>query len=141
MKKLLLAATLLLLLVWATCHNRRIDEENSLNSEPPTETIAYSENKIDPEHIVFRLTHMMGEKMKQPAYFTLEGTKWTLDLGDGSEIDYEVISSDKYNPMCGIKAMDNFGDLATICVTKQPAHTLIQFSYADKTMTYFGELN
>jgi hypothetical protein len=88
----------------------------------------------------FILTHLLGEKMKNDAYFTLSGdTEWTLDYRNGEIIKYKLISYNKYSQLCGMKCVDSLGDSCEICISKQSGNeTIITIEYDKGVLTYKG---
>src|SRR5690606_13699943 len=88
----------------------------------------------------FVLTHLLGKKLKTPAYFYVGNKKiWRLDFRNGDKINYTIISMNEDNLMCGISARDNLGDYCEICITKTSGNnTKIEFKYGRKRLTYSG---
>ncbi|WP_394991108.1 hypothetical protein [Emticicia sp.] len=88
----------------------------------------------------FILTHLLGERMKNDAYFTLTGdTEWTLDYRNGDKIKYKIISYNKYNQLCGMDCVDSLGERCEICISKQSGNeTIITIDYKKGVLTYKG---
>src|SRR5690606_14517061 len=66
----------------------------------------------------FELTELNGKKIPKPAIFYVyaNSTKWTLDYRNGDKIVYTILSGNDYDPLCGLNAVDSFGDRCTICI-------------------------
>jgi len=88
----------------------------------------------------FVLTHLGSIKLSQNAYFKAGDTKtWTLDLGKGNKIYYLITGRVGNNPMCGLTAKDNLGDICAICITKLSGDNVeIELRYSSRTFTYKG---
>lgn len=90
----------------------------------------------------FILTHLLDTKLTKNAYFIVGDMKvWELDFKNGKKINYTIVSMNPDNPMCGITAKDNFGDICEICITKTSGdNTKVEFKYNGKRLTYNGYL-
>lgn len=90
----------------------------------------------------FVLTHALGMKLNPKAYLTVGNHKnWKLDMGNNDIINYNIISMNKDNLMCGIRAQDSFGDYADICITKKEGNkTSVEIKYDGRRIRYDGYL-
>jgi hypothetical protein len=109
------------------------------------------DNRIDKELViesnssqsyVFVLTHLLDKKLTNDAYFYVGNMNvWELDFRNGNKIQYNILSMNSENLMCGISAKDNFGDYWDICITKIAGDkTEIDFTFNEKRLTYKGYL-
>lgn len=90
----------------------------------------------------FNLTECLGKDLIKPATLTVDAasTNWLLDFNNGSSLTYTVISGNEYDPMCGLKAKDNNGDMCEICIKKnEDDRTTVTFDYSGKKMIYKGD--
>lgn len=88
----------------------------------------------------FVLTHLENIKLKTNALFTAGDTKnWILDLRRGNKIYYTIRGRVGNNPLCGLTAKDNLGDVCAICITKLNGDNVeIELKYGAKTFRYYG---
>lgn len=96
-----------------------------------------------PQTYKFVLTHMLGKKLDVSAHFVTGNTRnWVLDFRNGKKINYKITSMNEQNPMCGINALDQFGDRASICITKTTGDGVaVEIKYGDKRIQYKGYLS
>jgi len=89
---------------------------------------------------VFILTHLENIKLKTSARFIAGDTNnWTLDLRNGNKIYYTITGRVGNNPMCGLTAIDNLGDVCAICITKLSGDKVeIELKYRTRTFRYYG---
>ena len=127
MKKILLFCTCLILLGMTTPNNSR-------TITPPTAE--------DVQSYTFVLTHLLGKKLTQKAHFTVGNISvWTLDMRNGSKIKYTITGQVGSDPMCGLTAKDNFGDVCAICIEKKSGDGVeVEIRYTKGTFTYTGYL-
>lgn len=78
------------------------------------------------------ITEAFGKRLTTPAHFSIGNKKvWVLDYRNGSKINYTIIAGNKYNPLCGIKAVDSNGDSCEICFINQgDGSMIIEFKYS-----------
>lgn len=129
--KWLFVAAIVMLVFKCACTNNSKPSDSKESDYETTEVDTVATRKM------FTLTSLMGKELSTPAKFYVEGSKWELDTGDES-IFYTIISGDKYNPMCGLNAVDSNGDECEICITKLSDRSTVSFEYAAGKMTYEG---
>ena len=98
----------------------------------------YNQNK---KVTKFILTECLGMEMPKNATFNIptNGDNWSIDFNNGDVIIYKLQTLNKYNMLCGITAIDNFGDNCEICITPDgDKKAIITFKYGSKTITYKG---
>jgi len=88
----------------------------------------------------FILTRLENIKLKRSARFIAGDTnQWVLDFRNGSKITYTITGRVGNNPMCGLTAKDNLGDVCAICVSKLSGDNVeIELKYSTKTFRYYG---
>lgn len=88
----------------------------------------------------FNLTECLGKDLVKPATFTVDptSTNWELDFNNGTSLTYTIISGNQYDPMCGLKAKDSYGDRCEICIKKEGDETVVTFDYSGKKLVYRG---
>ena len=89
----------------------------------------------------FSLTECNGKSLKKPATFYLntKSTRWTLNFNNGDIAVYNILAGNKQDPLCGLDAVNSFGDKCTICITPGSSGQItIIFNYSGKRMTYKG---
>jgi len=86
----------------------------------------------------FVLTHLLGKKLPKAASFYVDGSRWKLDYNNGDKIYYTVVSGNEANPLCGINTVDSNGDACEICITKNGSSSIIEFKYAQGTLSFNG---
>jgi len=101
-----------------------------------------NDDKVNSKRYKFVLTHMLGKKLDNNAYFYVGDFKvWELDFRNGDVINYTIVSMDSNNTMCGITAKDSYGDFCEICITKKYGDTTeVEFKYNGKKIIYTGYL-
>lgn len=107
-------------------------------------TTTYTPSKSDKKIFTFTLTHALGKKLPKDATFTCGDTPiWTLNMNNGSELKYTIISADPDGSLCGIKAMDNLGDNCELCIISEGEGKMtLRLRYSDSiTMVYKGYAN
>lgn len=103
---------------------------------------AVHSNVENVQSYTFVLTHLLGKKLTQKAHFTVGNiSTWTLDMRNGSKIRYTITGRVGSDPMCGITAKDNFGDVCAICIEKKSGDSVeVEIRYSAGTFTYTGYL-
>ncbi len=93
-----------------------------------------------PQTYKFILTHALGKKLTKQAYFYVGNQEvWTLDMRNGSKIRYTIKGRVGSDPMCGITAKDNLGDVCAICIEKKSGDSVeVEIRYSAGVMTYTG---
>ncbi|MDP3684349.1 MAG: hypothetical protein Q8S01_10490, partial [Ignavibacteria bacterium] len=116
-------------------------EATTATDDRRTSQQSSSENTSSQSY-TFVLTHLLDNKLSQDAYFSVGNKKvWELNFRNGDKIIYTVVSMNPDNPMCGITANDNFGDICDICITKTSGDKVkVEFKYDGKRLTYKGYL-
>lgn len=96
----------------------------------------------DVQSYTFVLTHLLGKELKQNAHFIVgDMSVWTLDMRNGSKIRYTITGKVGSDPMCGLTAKDNFGDVCAICIEKTSGNGVeVEIRYTKGTFTYKGYL-
>ncbi len=99
-------------------------------------------NNYNTTSYTFVLTHLLGKKLNQSAYFTVGDMRvWTLDMRNGSKIRYTITGHVGSDPMCGLTAKDSFGDVCAICIEKTSGNNVeVEIRYSGTTFTYKGYL-
>lgn len=126
---------------------KKIDEEvedrrlgDSIRKEQKRLTVSSNANTSKKESYTMVLTHLLGKKLEQNAYFSVgDMSIWTLDMRNGSKIKYTITGRVGNDPMCGLTAKDNFGDVCAICIEKRGRDNVeVEFRYSAGVMTYKG---
>ncbi len=99
-------------------------------------------NQPTTKSFTFVLTHLENIKLKTSARFIAgDSNRWVLDLRNGSKITYTITGRVGNNPMCGLTAKDNLGDVCAICISKLSGDNVeIELKYSTKTFRYYGYL-
>jgi hypothetical protein len=88
----------------------------------------------------FTLTECLGKDLTKAATFTVDtkSTRWVLNFNNGESITYDIQTGNSKDPMCGLKAMDSYGDKCEICIRPEKGGVKIDFEYSGKKLIYSG---
>jgi hypothetical protein len=118
---------------------------NFFDNKYPTKTLSTFQKDVQVNKQVgrFNLTKCLGITLSPNATFNVptNGDNWSIDYNNGKIVYYKLISFNKENMLCGIKAVDSFGDDCEICIYPDGDKAIITFKYGTKTITYNGYAN
>lgn len=114
------------------------------NKYPAKSLTTIQKDVVDNKQVErFMLTKCLGRTLTPNATFNVptNGEKWSIDYNNGEIVYYQLISFNKENMLCGIKALDSFGDDCEICIYPDGDKAIVTFKYGTKTITYNGYAN